>query len=314
MLQYFELLQPQRRFIVSSGNHDLTGEDANGERAAVWLGQARRRGIPTDGDAVLIGDTLITVCPWWDGPHGRDTVAAQLARDGAERPARWIWIYHWPPLGSPTAWTGKRFYGDEELGRLDRGAPPGRGAQRARPSAAVQARRRVGDRIGHTWVFNPGARSAAPLRASRSTSTPSTPRGRRSWASSRSTSRPRRRRRAPSSDERSVRQVGLGIRREPVAAVLSDSARFGIRLSTADTIEIPGTCAYWRVTSATYSVSSVSRSASPMATCNVIVGSLPSSSRPSAAWRSTLGSTAATVAVWGMPRSSEISPMSWPGC
>ena len=53
---------------------------------------------------------------------------------------------------------------------------------------------------------------------------------------------------------------------------LAAAPRFGIRLSTADTIEIPGTCAYWRVMSATYSVSNVSRSASPAATCSVMAG------------------------------------------
>ena len=34
------------------------------------------------------------------------------------RPARWVWVYHWPPLGSPICCTGKRSYGDTELGGL----------------------------------------------------------------------------------------------------------------------------------------------------------------------------------------------------
>lgn len=85
------------------------------ERAALWLEEARAAGVPTDGDSLLIGDTLITVCPWWD-PVGRDAVAAHVARDDARRPAKWVWVYHWPPLGSPTCWTGRRQYGDEDLG------------------------------------------------------------------------------------------------------------------------------------------------------------------------------------------------------
>ena len=156
MLEYFELLQTSSRFVVSSGNHDLTGDDANGERSALWLEDARRRGIGTDGDSVLVGDTLVTVCPWWDGPLGRDRVAALLARDAADRPARWIWVYHWPPLGSPTSWTGKRFYGDEELGAW---------IDEHRPDAVLSGHVHQppfkpdgawADRIGDTWVFNPG--------------------------------------------------------------------------------------------------------------------------------------------------------------
>ena len=42
-------------------------------------------GIPTDGDSLVVGDTLLTVCPWWDGPVGRAAVAAQLA--GRRRPS-----------------------------------------------------------------------------------------------------------------------------------------------------------------------------------------------------------------------------------
>ncbi len=156
MLEYFDLLRATGRFVVSSGNHDLTGEDVNGERAPLWLGQARARGVLTDGAAVRIDDTLITVCPWWDGPHGRDAVAAQLARDAADRPSRWIWVYHWPPLGSTTAWTGKRSYGDEELGPW---------IEQHRPDVVLSGHVHQppfkpdggwADRIGSTWVFNPG--------------------------------------------------------------------------------------------------------------------------------------------------------------
>ena len=35
-------------------------------------------------------------------------------------------MYHWPPLGSPTCWTGTRDYGDVELGRwIDEHLIPG---------------------------------------------------------------------------------------------------------------------------------------------------------------------------------------------
>jgi Icc-related predicted phosphoesterase len=156
VLRYLTLLQDVGKPVISSGNHDLTGADVNGERCAMWLEEARAAGVPTDGDSLLIGDTLITVCPWWDGPVGRDAVAAQLSKDAARRAARWIWVYHWPPVGSPTSWTGRRYYGDEELGGW---------IEEHRPDVVLTGHVHDppfkpdggwADRIGDTWVFNPG--------------------------------------------------------------------------------------------------------------------------------------------------------------
>ena len=39
----------------------------------------------------------------------------QLARDASRGVRPWIWVYHWPPTGSPTAWTGRTSYGDADL-------------------------------------------------------------------------------------------------------------------------------------------------------------------------------------------------------
>ena len=156
VLRYLELLAAAGRVAVGSGNHDLTGPDDHGEQAALWLAEARRAGIPADGDSLLVEDVLVTVCPWWDGPVGRAEVEALLARDAARRPARWLWVYHWPPLGSPTCWTGRRSYGDEELGGW---------IERYRPDVVLAGHvheppfRSDGawaDRIGDTWVFNAG--------------------------------------------------------------------------------------------------------------------------------------------------------------
>jgi hypothetical protein len=116
----------------------------------------RSLGIPTDGDSVTLGDALVTICPWWDGPLGRQRVAAQMAADAARRPAQWLWIYHWPPFGSPTCWTGRREYGDPDLRAW---------IQTHQPDAVFTGHvhespfKRDGgwaDRIGHTWVFNAG--------------------------------------------------------------------------------------------------------------------------------------------------------------
>ena len=68
-----------------------------------------------DGDFVLLGDTLITACPWWDGPIVKAGIGAQLAEAAAKRGKRWIWIHHAPPAKSPTSWGGDRYFGDVEL-------------------------------------------------------------------------------------------------------------------------------------------------------------------------------------------------------
>jgi Icc-related predicted phosphoesterase len=156
VLQYLSLLQSAGRVVVSSGNHDLTGPDMRGEQAALWLEQARAAGMPTDGDSIMLGDTLVTICPWWDGPAGRDAVEAQLAADAVRRGTRWIWVYHWPPLGSPTCWTGRRHYGDADL--------PGWIAQ-YRPEMVLTGHVHQppfkpdgawADRIDDTWILNAG--------------------------------------------------------------------------------------------------------------------------------------------------------------
>jgi Icc-related predicted phosphoesterase len=164
IMRYFELINGVSRLIVSSGNHDLTGPDVNGEQAALWIGGATSLGVVTDGDSVLIGDTLFTVCPWWDGPAGRHSVAALLAHDRTRRPDRWIWIYHWPPLGSPTCWTGSRFYGDTELGGWITEFEPDMVLSGHVHQPPFKPDGAWADRIGTTWVFNPG-RQTGPIPA-----------------------------------------------------------------------------------------------------------------------------------------------------
>jgi Icc-related predicted phosphoesterase len=154
--EYVALLQAQTKVLMSSGNHDLTGPDEHGEQTALWLERVRETGVPTDGDSWTIDDTLFTICPWWDGPVGREAVDRQLAADAARRPGRWIWVYHWPPTDSPTSWTGTRHYGDADLAGW---------IHEHRPDMVLSGHvhgppfRPDGswfDRVGPTWVFNPG--------------------------------------------------------------------------------------------------------------------------------------------------------------
>lgn len=156
ILHYLSALQAAGRVAVSSGNHDLTGPDEHGEQSAVWLAQARSAGVPTDGDSIAVGDTRITICPWWDGPRGRIALEAQLAADAARRPVRWIWVYHWPPLGTLTCWTGRRDYGDADLaGWIARYGPDivltGHVHESAFKPTGCWA-----DRVADTWIFNAG--------------------------------------------------------------------------------------------------------------------------------------------------------------
>ena len=165
MLEYLTRLQSGTRVVVSSGNHDLTGPDAHGEQAALWLSEVRAAAIPTDGDSLLVGDTLVTVCPWWDGPLGRDRVTSQLEADAVRRPARWLLVYHWPPLGSPTCWTGRKDYGDADLGGwIDRYRPDFVLTGHVHESPFKPDGGWI-DRLGGTWVLNVGQqRGPVPAR------------------------------------------------------------------------------------------------------------------------------------------------------
>ena len=164
LLRYFSLMNPGSSLVLASGNHDLTGADRHGERAALWLPESRRAGVFMDGDSLTIGETLITICPWWDGPAGRAAVDLQLATDARRRPARWVWIYHWPPLGSPTCWTGKREYGDADVAGWIASHRPDfvlTGHVHEPPFKPAGA---WADRMGSTWVFNAG-RQIGPVPA-----------------------------------------------------------------------------------------------------------------------------------------------------
>lgn len=145
--------------LVCSGNHDLTARSAAGEKTADWLAELRGPQLAVDGDSICIGGTLFTVCPWWDGPHARAAVERQLDAAAARRAGGaagpWVWVYHAPPECG-LSWTGRRHFGDPLLPEL---------IARHAPSAVLcghihEAPFKAGgawvERIGTTWVFNPG--------------------------------------------------------------------------------------------------------------------------------------------------------------
>ena len=113
--KYFNRLREKTRLLICSGNHDLDLKNEAGEKIAKWLGTSQNEGVLSDGESVVIDETLFTICPWWDGPIVREGIAAQLAEAAAKRAGQWIWIHHAPPAQSPTSWGGARFFGDVEL-------------------------------------------------------------------------------------------------------------------------------------------------------------------------------------------------------
>ena len=145
----------RRPLFVSSGNHDLNTRNSAGEKFAGWVQECREATLAVDGDSMLIGDTLITVCPWWEGPAGRKAIVELLDAAAAQRTGRWIGLYHAPPQGK-LSWTGKRHFGCGLLPEL---------IQRHSPTAVLcghiheapfQDEGCWNERIGDTWLFNAG--------------------------------------------------------------------------------------------------------------------------------------------------------------
>ncbi|MDO9295473.1 metallophosphoesterase [Bradyrhizobium sp.] len=160
--KYLELLSGITKVILCSGNHDLDARSPEGEKIARWIGEVRELGVACDGDDVVIGDTLFTVCPWWDGPLVKQRLDDQLRAAAAGRPKRWIWVHHAPPADSPVSWSGKRFFGDVELVQW---------IKTWQPSMVISGHVHQSpfipdgswfDRLGDTWVFNTGLQPGRP--------------------------------------------------------------------------------------------------------------------------------------------------------
>lgn len=160
--KYFSRIGTKARLLICSGNHDLDVKNEAGENAASWLLGSRNEGLLSDGDSVVVDDTLFTMCAWWDGPQSRAAIGEQLAATAKARQARWIWIYHAPPTGSPVAWGGQRFYGDDALRTwIETYRPDIVMAGHVHQAPYVEKGSWV-DRIGGTWVFNTGHYPGAP--------------------------------------------------------------------------------------------------------------------------------------------------------
>ncbi len=154
--KYLRLLQEKTRIVVCSGNHDGDSRNSADESVAAWVRGARSERLHVDGDGFDFGDARVTVCPWWDGQLSRDELDAQLTREAAFVRDRWIWIHHAPPSGVRTCWTGRAFVGDEFLrGWIERFQPDVVLSGHIHNSPFYGDGSWI-DRIGRTWVFNPG--------------------------------------------------------------------------------------------------------------------------------------------------------------
>lgn len=158
--RYLARLARTRPVLVCSGNHDADDQSPAGEPVAAWLQELREDGVHVDGEHVRLGGTTVTLCPWWGGPATRADLTALLA-PGRPAPGPWIWIHHVPPDASGVSWDGRRHQGDPFLNELI-----GLHAPDLLLSGHVHQSpfRRGGswiDRIGETWVFNPGRQVGA---------------------------------------------------------------------------------------------------------------------------------------------------------
>lgn len=154
----------RRPLFICSGNHDLNARNAAGEKYSSWVRECRESALNVDGDSMMIADTLITVCPWWDGPAGRKAIAELLDTAAAQRSGRWLWLYHAPPEGK-LSWTGRRHYGDALLPELIQKHAPTAVLCGHIHEAPFQEQGSWNDRIGDTWLFNAGRQiGEAPAR------------------------------------------------------------------------------------------------------------------------------------------------------
>jgi Icc-related predicted phosphoesterase len=157
MEKYLGLIRQQSRLAVSSGNHDGDSRNTADESIAAWIVGAKADRLHVDGESFVVDDTVFTVCPWWDGPVSCRELEHQLedaARNLSGR--RWIWVHHAPAKGTRTSWTGRKCGGDAELrGWIERLQPDIvlSGHIHHSPFAADGS---WIDRIGRTWLFNPG--------------------------------------------------------------------------------------------------------------------------------------------------------------
>ncbi len=140
--------------LLSSGNHD--GDTLNNakEEYANWI-EALALEFTQTSDFEN-GKYRFTTCPWWNGPTTREAMLDEICNEQPSEDSIWIWIHHAPPRGSKTAWTLKGDAGDPFLLKLIGRYQPAFVFCGHVHSAPFYADGAWNERIGKTWVFNPG--------------------------------------------------------------------------------------------------------------------------------------------------------------
>jgi Icc-related predicted phosphoesterase len=154
--QYLTRLREKTRVLVCSGNHDGDRRNDVNESVADWLQQVRAERLHVDFDQVQLGDTLVTICPWWDGPQSRAALEVLLEETSGRPHGRWIWLHHAPPDQYRVSWTGKKFAGDTYLVDWIRRFRPDVVFSGHIHNAPFYPEGSWIDRVDHTWVINPG--------------------------------------------------------------------------------------------------------------------------------------------------------------
>ncbi|MGH7884631.1 MAG: metallophosphoesterase family protein, partial [Thermodesulfobacteriota bacterium] len=116
-------------------------------------------GVSSDGDSFAADDLLFTIYPWWDGPDVKEKIVNQLAGDSKLEKKKWVWIYHPPPDNSRVSWDGKRHFGDEYLLKWITEYKPDIVLGGHVHQSPFSKDGSWIDKIGSTWVFNPGRQS-----------------------------------------------------------------------------------------------------------------------------------------------------------
>ena len=163
--KYLARLREKTRVLVCSGNHDGDRRNEANESIAAWLQNVRAERLHVDFDEVEIDGTLVTVCPWWDGPVSRAALETLLAAGAARPKRRWVWLHHAPPDLYRVSWTGKQFAGDKHLADwIARYSPDVVLSGHVHNAPFYSPEGSWIDRVGRTWVINPG-RQIGPLPA-----------------------------------------------------------------------------------------------------------------------------------------------------
>jgi Icc-related predicted phosphoesterase len=159
--KYLERLGAAVPVAVCSGNHDLDGQTASGERQAEWLAHLELDRVSVDNQSAIIANCRFSICPWWDGPETQAAVAQFLAAEAKHAMWPWVWVYHAPPDGAKTSWNGKNYSSDAMLVELIHKHKPDIVLSGHIHGSPFRKEGRWYDRIGHTWVFNPGRQPSA---------------------------------------------------------------------------------------------------------------------------------------------------------